>query len=143
MTTEKLSEHFTEKEMQCHCGCGRCELHGDLLPLLEKIRAIVNRGRQSHDEAGIIVNSGYRCPKHNAEVGGVENSPHTLGMAADIRTPACTSDALWLMVRNAWADGDLPELGGLGRYDGRIHVDVKHAQDGHLREWDNRTRQNA
>lgn len=34
----------------------------------------------------IIVNSGFRCPKHNAAVGGVANSQHILGEAADITT---------------------------------------------------------
>jgi hypothetical protein len=32
----------------------------------------------------IMVNSGYRCPKHNALVGGVANSQHMKGEAADI-----------------------------------------------------------
>ena len=32
----------------------------------------------------IVVNSGYRCPKHNAEVGGVKNSQHMKGEAADV-----------------------------------------------------------
>ena len=34
-----------------------------------------------------------------------------------------------------FADGELPELGGLGLYEGRVHVDVFRAADGHLREW--------
>ncbi len=33
----------------------------------------------------IIVNSGYRCPKLNKAVGGVANSQHLTGQAADIR----------------------------------------------------------
>ena len=33
----------------------------------------------------IIVNSGYRNPRVNALVGGVKNSQHLLGQAADIR----------------------------------------------------------
>ena len=32
----------------------------------------------------IVVNSGYRCQKHNLEVGGVKNSQHMVGEAADI-----------------------------------------------------------
>lgn len=32
----------------------------------------------------IIVNSGFRCPVHNAAVGGVANSQHMKGEAADI-----------------------------------------------------------
>lgn len=34
----------------------------------------------------ILVNSGYRCEKLNEMVGGVYNSMHTKGLAADIRT---------------------------------------------------------
>ena len=33
----------------------------------------------------IIVTSGYRCPKLNAAVGGVKDSQHLLGQAADIK----------------------------------------------------------
>ena len=32
----------------------------------------------------IVVNSGFRCPKHNLAVGGVTNSQHVKGEAADI-----------------------------------------------------------
>lgn len=34
----------------------------------------------------ILVNSGYRCKKLNEMVGGVQNSMHTKGLAADFRT---------------------------------------------------------
>lgn len=34
----------------------------------------------------IIINSGYRCKKLNEMVGGVQNSMHTKGLAADFRT---------------------------------------------------------
>lgn len=47
---------------------------------------------EAREQAGIpfIVNSGYRTPAHNAAVGGVPNSAHLHGWAADIsaRTPA-------------------------------------------------------
>lgn len=33
----------------------------------------------------IVISSGYRCPKLNAIVGGVKNSQHILGQAADIK----------------------------------------------------------
>ena len=33
----------------------------------------------------IVVTSGYRCQKLNAAVGGVKNSQHVLGQAADIK----------------------------------------------------------
>lgn len=33
----------------------------------------------------IVVNSGYRCQVHNTAVGGVKNSQHMKGEAADVR----------------------------------------------------------
>lgn len=78
----------------------------------------------------IIVNSGYRSPEHNAAVGGVPNSQHVLGTAADIRPEDLN---------------DLPELqqicdemnnrGGVGFYNTFVHVDVR----GEHARWDNRT----
>ena len=46
------------------------------LMLLEPARQVVGP---------IIINSGYRNPRVNALVGGVRNSQHLLGQAADIR----------------------------------------------------------
>jgi uncharacterized protein YcbK (DUF882 family) len=127
-----LSKHFSRAELGCRCGCGKCVISKRLLDLLEAIREAVGRP--------IRINSGYRCPAHNAAVGGVTASYHCQGLAADIRAEGIGADALWKAVRALWAKGFLPDLGGLGRYTGRIHVDVAKAADGHLREWDYRGR---
>ena len=47
------------------------------LMLLEPARLLVGP---------IIINSGYRSPRVNTLVGGVKNSQHLLGQAADIRS---------------------------------------------------------
>jgi uncharacterized protein YcbK (DUF882 family) len=81
-----LSEHFSASEFACSCGCGYGTRPGDvsteLLSLLELMR----------EEYGspMNINSGCRCATWNAHVGGVHNSAHTRGTAADIR---CTSGA--------------------------------------------------
>ena len=73
---------FKEKEFVCRC-CG------ELPPVArENIEALVeNVLDPARERFGkpIIVNSGYRCPKHNKEVGGVANSQHLRGEAADVR----------------------------------------------------------
>ena len=41
----------------------------------------------ARDVAGVpfLIDSGWRCKKHNKEVGGVDDSEHTTGEGADIR----------------------------------------------------------
>ena len=73
---------FKEKEFVCRC-CG------ELPPFArENIEALVENVldplRERYGKP-IIVNSGYRCAKHNREVGGASGSQHMRGEAADIR----------------------------------------------------------
>ena len=74
-------KYFKEKEFVCKC-CGQ------LPPAVrENIVALVDNVLDSAREqfgGPVSVNSGYRCPKHNLEVGGVVNSQHMKGEAADV-----------------------------------------------------------
>ena len=75
-----LSEHFSASEFACKCGCGYGTRAGDVEPSL--IRLLEN---MRHEYGPIRVNSGCRCTTYNASIGGVANSAHTLGRAADLR----------------------------------------------------------
>lgn len=70
-----MANYFSRKELECKC-CGVCLISDELLGRLNHAREI----------AGIpfIITSGYRCEKHNDEVGGVPTSAHTKGLAVDI-----------------------------------------------------------
>lgn len=50
--------------------------------------------------APIIVNSCYRCPKVNKLVGGVKNSQHMLGEAADIYCKPQYMEKLWNILKH-------------------------------------------
>lgn len=52
---------------------------------LKKVMYILDMVRV-HMEKPILINSGYRCEKLNEIVGGVQESMHTKGLAADFRT---------------------------------------------------------
>jgi len=69
-------KYFSLREFRCRC-CGKVEIDPELVDRLDKAREI----------AGVpfFITSGYRCPKHNAEVGGSPTSAHLKGKAADIR----------------------------------------------------------
>lgn len=116
--------YFDTKELASKDGqrspFGEQQVRSELLFLLNRIRTAWGRP--------IIVNSAYRSPEHNRAVGGVENSYHVQGLAADIRPENLE---------------DLPELqnlclelnsdGGVGLYDSFVHVDAR----GFKARWDN------
>lgn len=67
--------YFRLEEFNCPC-CGKHPIDALFLAQLEKAREI----------AGVpfVINSGYRCEKHNREVGSTSRN-HVSGKAADIR----------------------------------------------------------
>lgn len=110
-----LSEHFSRSEFACKCGCGFDNISTELITVLEDIRTYFG--------VPVKINSGCRCEKHNAKVGGVQNSQHVQGIAADIvvsgRTPAQVADYL----ENKYQDHY-----GVGRYSSFTHIDVRQAK---------------
>ena len=68
-------KHFTKSEFQCSC-CNKVVVSPKLVFMLDLAREL----------AGVPfkISSGYRCKKHNSEVGGVKNSAHLKGLAVDI-----------------------------------------------------------
>lgn len=88
-------KHFKIEELiRCYRETGRCPE----CPLKQRAQIVPN-GAEENERAlveavldparerlgkPITVNSGYRCPLHNAAVGGVANSQHMRGEAADV-----------------------------------------------------------
>ncbi len=94
-------------------------LSPELVEALEDIRERAGRP--------VTVTSGYRPPAYNAEVGGVPNSAHINGTAADIYVDGLSTDQLHTI-----CDQVIGHRGGVGYYprQGFVHVDVrgKHAR---------------
>lgn len=73
---EVSTKHFSDMELSCQCGCG-FKITDDLfLKRLEYARELAL--------IPFVITSGARCEKHNKEVGGVDTSAHTKGLAVDI-----------------------------------------------------------
>ena len=117
------SEHFSDYELMCHgkeqgdCHCGpetAQYVSPLLLEKLEELRTMIG--------GPIELSCAYRCAAHNAAVGGVPDSQHRLGTAADIRTPdyefCNTPEQLAWYCEQVGFDG-------IGIYDWGCHVDVR------------------
>lgn len=74
--------YFKQQEFACPC-CGKYKVDPELINKLEQLRAMLG-------DDPITITSGYRCPKHNKEVGGAKHSQHMKGKAADIKVKGYT-----------------------------------------------------
>ena len=95
MKNLQLSKHFTLSEFTRSATAER--LHIDNTPsedVIQNLRTLcteVLEPLRVHVCQPIIVSSGYRCPQLNTAVGGVRNSQHTTGQAADLAAPTVDS----------------------------------------------------
>lgn len=74
-------KYFKMSEFECRDGCPMPASARENIETL--VEAVLDPAREKFGKP-ITVNSGYRCPRHNAAVGGVPNSQHMRGEAADV-----------------------------------------------------------
>lgn len=113
----QLSANFMASEFACKCGCGFGMKPGDVDPRLVIGLQTIRRWLG----VPLTVNSGCRCPAWNKKQGGVENSFHIQGIAADI-TGAPIEEIIHCAEQ-------IPVFknGGIGRYPKKnfVHLDVR------------------
>ena len=77
--------------------------------------------RTKDGTASVLVNSWYRSPKYNAEVGGVSHSMHlTLGAADIVKVGRSPSEVAGLLEHSPYKN-----VLGVGRYKSFTHLDVR------------------
>lgn len=99
--------HFKPEEIACK-GDGSILIIPEALDKLELLRKEVGRP--------LIINSAYRSPSYNKEIGGSHNSQHLLGLAFDISLKGHDRE---IITKCAQEVGFM----GVGQYDTFIHVD--------------------
>ena len=109
--------NFSPAELTCRC-CGRVKVETAALIMLQAVRESMGRA--------LRINSAYRCPIHNANVGGAPLSQHKEGKAFDISVSGWTEDERAELVAAAYHAG----FTGFGGYTSFLHVDV-----GRRRQW--------
>jgi hypothetical protein len=138
------SDHFRVDDFACH------DPHATPYPV-EKVESVLMpfcRGTLEtirHYVCGdkyILILSGGRTPEWNAREGGAADSRHLFehGDATDFWCPPLgltAGPALYLAILTLHRAGLLPNLGGLGKYGNRCHVDDRPHEPGVLVTWDN------
>lgn len=117
-----LAENFKVKEFACNDGSDTVLISDELVDLLQKIR--------DHFGVAVVINSGYRTSAYNKKVGGVSNSQHVKGTAADIVVKGV--DPLTV---GQYVEYIMPDHGGIGVYQTFTHVDVRSNRS----RWDHRS----
>lgn len=114
-----LSKNFSRSEFACRCGCGFGTNVGDidlgLVRALQTLRDMLN--------VPLKIRSGCRCASWNRAVGGVRNSQHLYGKAADV-----VSDYVsWERIAQVADRIPIFREGGLGRYPTKkfVHMDTR------------------
>jgi uncharacterized protein YcbK (DUF882 family) len=106
--------YVTRKEMACKCGCGQDTFDVELSEVLEDLR--------KHFKARLFINSGNRCIKHNAKVGGADDSYHLRSKSADVSNEKVPPSEVY-----AYLVEKYPYRYGIGSYDSFTHIDVRTA----------------
>lgn len=113
-----LSANFDEKEFLCRCcGEGAGQMYVSIIQICQVLRDVIERP--------IRITSGYRCYKRNRDAGGVPDSYHLSGQAADLSSDLGAA-ALWTAARALYRCGMIPDLKYCIWYKMRdiVHIDV-------------------
>lgn len=109
-------KYFTREEFRCKCGGKYCNGF-PAEPQEGMVRAIDNV--REHFGKAFTLNSGVRCPTHNANVGGVSTSRHLYGKAVDFHVPGKTAAQVLAYLAT------LPGLGYCYAIDANnVHMDI-------------------
>lgn len=108
----RLSTNFTVREFACKDGSDVVLIAPKLVQILQKVRIYFGRT--------VTITSAYRTPSHNKKEGGVFNSQHLYGTAADIVVTGVAPSKV-----AAYVEKLMPGTGGIGIYSNFTHIDVR------------------
>lgn len=117
----RLSKNFNFSEFASKDGA---EPTPDVLENLRKLAKNLEVIRAHFGNVPIKINSGWRSPAHNAKIGGVKNSQHVKGKAADIVIKGYTPRQIAAELEKLIEAKKISQ-GGIGVYPNFLHYDIR------------------
>tara|TARA_B110000285_G_C14628950_1_gene382505 strand:+ start:169 stop:552 length:384 start_codon:yes stop_codon:yes gene_type:complete len=122
-----MTKNFSKEEFDCNDGSEMpINIYHNMVKVANQLQILRN-----HLGKPIQINSAWRSEEYNASVGGVKDSQHIMGRAADIVVRDLTSTEVYNTIEELIEKGDMLQ-GGLGLYDTFVHYDIR----GERARWD-------
>lgn len=115
-----LTKNFNKSEFDSKDGAKMPD------EVLENVKELASNLQVLRDELNrpITINSGYRSPEHNSNIGGATRSQHLLGKASDIVIDGLTPQEVAVVIEELIRDGKMKQ-GGLKAYNSFTHYDIR------------------
>lgn len=117
----ELTNDFNSEEFDCTDGT---KVPNEYMSNLQELADNLQVLRDYIKEPLLITGSGYRTESHNIKVGGAKHSQHLTASASDINAMSYSPRRLYNVIEKLITSGDMKQ-GGLGRYPGFVHYDIR------------------
>ena len=121
-------KYFSLHEFACKCSV--CNRNPNTIPKnmppLELLEVLTEL--REYFGQPITINSGYRCPTHNNNIGGAEKSRHVIGDAVDIVVKNTTTESVYKHIISKYGDrpyGIAVNINASNKYAGFVHIDTR------------------
>ena len=122
-----MTKNFSKEEFDCNDGSEMpINIYHNMVKVANQLQILRN-----YLGKPIQINSAWRSEEYNASVGGVKDSQHIMGRAADISVRDLNPIEVYNTIEKLIMNGEILQ-GGLGLYDTFVHYDIR----GERARWD-------
>ena len=115
-----MTKNFSKEEFDCNDGSEMpINVYHNMVKVANQLQTL-----RDYINKPIQVNSAWRSEEYNASIGGVKNSQHIMGRAADIVIKGMTPIEVSKIIEELVGKGDMLQ-GGLGIYSSFVHYDIR------------------
>ena len=115
-----MTKNFSKEEFDCNDGSEMpINIYHNLVKVANQLQILRDELKKP-----IHINSAYRSEEYNASIGGVKDSQHIMGRAADIVIKGMTPIEVSEVIEKLIEKGHMLQ-GGIGIYSSFVHYDIR------------------